>query len=60
MNKIFQFLDLPDYEIPDIVKRNTGNYSSMNMDTRKKLTHFYSKYNKDLFKLLSKEFDWNK
>ena len=60
MNKIFQFLDLPDYEIPDTAKRSTGNYTNMKMDTRKKLISFYSKYNQDLFKLLNQEFDWNK
>ena len=60
MNKIFRFLDLPDYEIPDIVKRSTGNYTKMKMDTRKKLISFFSKYNQDLFKLLNREFDWNK
>ena len=60
MNKIFRFLDLPDYEIPDIVKRSTGNYTKMKMDTRKKLISFFSKYNQDLFKLLDQEFDWNK
>ena len=36
MNKIFQFLDLPNYEIPDTVKRNTANYTNMKTDTRKK------------------------
>ena len=60
MNKIFRFLDLPDYEIPNIVKRSTGNYTKMKMDTRKKLISFFSKYNQDLFKLLDQEFDWNK
>ena len=60
MNKIFQFLDLPDYEIPDTVKRSTANYTNMKMDTRKKLISFFSKYNQDLFKLLNQEFDWNK
>ena len=60
MNKIFQFLDLPDYEIPDTVKRSTANYTNMKMDTRKKLISFFSKYNQDLFKLLNREFDWNK
>ena len=60
MNKIFQFLDLPKYEIPDIVKQNTGDYSKMKTDTRKKLILFYSKYNQDLFKLLNQKFDWDK
>ena len=60
MNKIFKFLDLPNYEIPDIVKRNTANYSNMKMDTRKKLTSFFGKYNQELFKLLNEEFDWDK
>ena len=60
MNKIFQFLDLSDYEISDTAKRSTGNYTNMKMDTRKKLISFFSKYNQDLFKLLNQEFDWNK
>ena len=60
MNKIFQFLDLPNYEIPDITKHNTATYANMKIDTRKKLISFYSKYNQDLFKLLNQEFDWNK
>ena len=60
MNRIFQFLGLPDYKIPDTVKRNTANYTSMKMDTRKKLITFFSKYNQDLFKLLNEEFVWNK
>ena len=60
MNKIFQFLDLPDYEIPDTTKHNTATYANMKIDTRKKLISFYSKYNQDLFKLLNQEFDWNK
>ena len=60
MNKIFQFLDLPDYEIPDTTKHNTAIYANMKIDTRKKLISFYSKYNQDLFKLLNQEFDWNK
>ena len=60
MNKIFQFLGLPDYNISDTVKRNTANYTNMKTDTRKKLITFFSKYNQDLFKLLNQEFDWNK
>ena len=60
MNKIFQFLDLPKHEIPDTIKRNTGNYSKMKSDTRKKLISFYSKHNQDLFKLLNRKFDWDK
>ena len=60
MNKIFQFLGLPDYNISDTVKRNTANYTNMKTDTRKKLITFFSKYNQDLFKLLNEEFVWNK
>ena len=60
MNKIFQFLGLPDYKIPDTRKRNTDSYPNMNMDTRRKLITFYSKYNQDLLKLSNEEFDWDK
>jgi hypothetical protein len=60
MSEIFKFLNLPDYEIPNIEKVNVSKYSKMNPDTRKMLIDFFKPYNEHLFKFLDRKFDWNK
>ena len=60
MSEIFKFLNLPDYEIPNIEKVNVSKYSKMNPDTRKILINFFKPYNEHLFKFLDRKFDWNK
>jgi len=60
MNDIFQFLNLPEYEIPNIEKVNVSKYSKMNPETRKILIDFFKPYNEQLYKFLNRKFDWNK
>jgi len=60
MNDIFQFLNLPKYEIPNIEKVNVSKYSKMNPETRKILIDFFKPYNEQLYKFLNRKFDWNK
>jgi hypothetical protein len=60
MSEIFKFLNLPEYEIPNIEKVNVSKYSKMNPDTRKMLIDFFKPYNEQLFKFLDRKFDWNK
>jgi hypothetical protein len=60
MNKIFKFLNLPEYEIPNIDKVNVSKYSKINPKTRKTLIDFFRPYNEQLFKFLDRKFDWNK
>ena len=59
VNEIFKFLNLPEYEIPNIDKVNVSKYSKMNPQTRKILIDFFKPYNEQLFKFLDKKFDWN-
>ena len=58
INKVFNFLDLKNYNIPDLQKRNTTKYSDMKIETRKMLYEFYKPYNDELEKLLSMKFKW--
>jgi len=60
MNDIFQFLNLPEYEIPNIEKVNVSKYSKMNPETRKILIEFFKPYNEQLYKFLNRKFDWDK
>lgn len=60
MKKIFQFLNLPEYTIPNIEKVNVSKYSKMNPNTRKTLIEFFRPYNEKLYEFLNYKFDWDK
>ena len=60
MNEIFKFLNLPEYDIPNIDKVNVSKYSKMNSETRKTLIDFFKPYNEQLFKFLDRKFDWDR
>ena len=60
MNNIFQFLNLPEYEISNIEKVNVSKYSKMNPETRKILIDFFKPYNEQLYQFLNQKFDWDK
>jgi len=58
MNEIFNFLELPHYNIPDNSKKNKIHYESMNKETRIDLIEFFRPYNKKLYSLIGRNFDW--
>lgn len=60
MNKIFKFLNLPEYDIPNIEKVNVSKYTKMNPSTRKMLVDFFKPYNEKLYNFLNYKFDWDK
>lgn len=61
INKIFKFLNLPEYTIKDLEKVFTGNYKDkINSETRKKLVEFFKPHYRKLYELIGKEFDWDK
>jgi hypothetical protein len=58
--KIFEFLNLPSHEINNFIRMSKSNYkNSMNSETKIKLDNFFELKNKELFKLLGREFDWS-
>jgi hypothetical protein len=61
LSKIFKFLGLPDYKIKNLKSKNVGNYKdSMEKSTRQELSNFFRPYNKRLYNLLGKDFNWEK
>ena len=60
MNDIFEFLNLPKFNIPNTKKVNVSKYSKMNPETRKKLIDYFKPYNEQLYQFLNQKFDWDK
>ena len=60
VNKVFRFLNLPEYEIPHMEKANVSKPSEMNPKTRQTLIDFFKPYNEQLYHLLNKKYDWDK
>lgn len=60
MNTVFNFLQLPEYEIKIPQKRKCKNYKKMNSDTRNFLINYYQPHNTKLYQLIGKKFDWDK
>ena len=59
-NKIFEFLNISQFEIKNTEKMEKGNYTSMESKTRNLLLDYFRSYNNELFKLIDKKFDWEK
>ncbi len=58
MNKVFDFLDLPNYNISDFPKMNSGSYDPINQTLIDNLSDFYRPHNKLLEELLNRKFNW--
>ena len=60
LNTMFRFLGVRNYTVKDLKKRNEIKYQPMKNETRVMLIEFFRKHNDKLFKLLNKQFDWNR
>jgi len=59
--EVFDFLELPNQSIPSMEKRLVGIYKQkLNPEIRKKLIEYFKPYNKQLYQLLGRNFDWDK
>jgi len=58
MNNVFDFLELPQYHIPDNSKKNKIYYEPMKKETRDDLIEFFRPYNKKLYSLVGRNFNW--
>ena len=56
--KIYEFLDLPEYDTGEIVSLNTGKYKTLDNSIREKLIKFFTPHNAKLSSLLNMEFNW--
>ncbi|MDP8219412.1 MAG: sulfotransferase domain-containing protein [Candidatus Theseobacter exili] len=60
VNKVFSFLELPDWTLNEYKKFNYhGRYNQVDKKTITRLQTYYSSYNKDLSLLLNEKFDWD-
>lgn len=57
-NKIFRFLELPEYKIKNKQRYRRGTYEKMSDEARKILDNFYEQYNNELFQKIEKNFEW--
>jgi hypothetical protein len=59
MKKMFEFLNLPYYEIKNLKRIQKGVYkNSLNPETKIKLDKFFESSNKELFELIKQKFAW--
>ena len=60
MDKIYDFLELPEHRLTNYKKIHSSNYKEkMNQETRKKLVEFFKPHNERLYKLLGTNFHWD-
>ncbi|RZD39081.1 MAG: sulfotransferase [Thaumarchaeota archaeon] len=60
LNKIYDFLGIPQINLKNLEKHKVASYPPMKDETRKFLVGLYKIHNEELFRMISKEFDWNK
>lgn len=58
LKQVFEFLGLPDYQLSEYPKYNSGSYPQINDNLRQQLSHFFSPHNQQLEDLLGQKFDW--
>jgi len=59
-NKVLRFLELPEYKLQQYTQFKMRKYPSMTNEIRKKLSNYFTPYNKELYKLLGINFNWEK
>ncbi len=59
LQKVFKFLDIPDYRITNPQKQKSADYKKMDFKTRQKLLEFYRPHNERFFDIIKQRFDWD-
>ena len=60
LKQVFDYLNVQNFEIKDVERQNVGEYKKLDKSMRKFLVNYYRPHNERLFKLLEKNFDWDK
>ena len=60
LKQVFDYLNVQNFEIKDVERQNAGEYKKLDKSMRKFLVDYYRPHNERLFKLLGKNFDWDK
>tara|TARA_Y100000996_G_C22480279_1_gene625872 strand:+ start:217 stop:1059 length:843 start_codon:yes stop_codon:yes gene_type:complete len=59
LQRIFEFLNISDYNIKNPRKQKSFDYEDMNIETRKKLLEFFEPHNQKFFDSIKMKFEWN-
>ena len=60
LDQVFNFLEVPPFQIGDFMDANVRIYEKMSKNTRKFLVEYFKPHNDRLYKLLQRSFDWDK
>lgn len=60
LQEVADFLNLPAWDLNQFKQHNSGQYSDMDPATRNRLVQFFKPHNEKLYRLLGREFDWDK
>ncbi len=60
IDKVFQFLGLPGWQMEYFKKANVGSYQKMNSATRDRLLNYFEPHNHKLYEYLGINFGWDK
>lgn len=58
MQQVYEFLEIPDYSLPDYPKSNSGSYPNVSHELRQKLSDFFRPHNQNLEDYLGMKFHW--
>ncbi|MGB3514020.1 MAG: hypothetical protein WBA93_33410 [Microcoleaceae cyanobacterium] len=58
MKQIFDFLGLPEYQLPKYKKLNSGYYPPISESLRQKLSEYFQPHNQRLEEYLGRQFNW--
>ena len=58
LQEVFNFLQVKEFRVEDLKKRNVAKYDNMKSSTREYLAKYFEPYNKELEELLGMTFDW--
>ncbi len=60
LDQVFDFLGVRPFQIENPQDINVRNYRAMDEDTRKFLIEYFKPHNARLYKLLQRDFDWDR
>ncbi|MEG3894149.1 MULTISPECIES: tetratricopeptide repeat protein [unclassified Microcoleus] len=58
VKQVLEFLDLPEYQLPDYQNANPGSYQPVDRSVRDELRDYFRPYNQQLEEYLGRKLDW--
>jgi len=58
VKQVLEFLDLPEYQLPEYQNANPGSYQPISDSVRCWLRDYFTPYNKELEQYLGRKLDW--